>query len=321
MGAGATAAAAALTAGVREADDDQLNQFMQLLDPAELSRLEAAASQAAAASRAAKSTQPAPALDLGDLSRDPAKARKQMLEVANVACRLRPEQLEQVMEGYDPNQELTKEGFSELWTKLGFCPDLTDGFYNAIDTDGSGRVNCKELMAGLATASGAEPSLSAGLIMQVYDSDQSGFLSRSEFKAAVVTAFKIMRAGAESAIISVVDLVWDGYRAQQAQETNDATNDVSAGDGINTKEDLVAMMMKQFDEDLCPPEESDVEEMFKQIDADDDERLSRIEVETLLALGDEGTTIIFQPNLAAKKMAESIEEEWAQNMVSGCSVM
>eukprot|EP00927_Polykrikos_kofoidii_P071261 TRINITY_DN67553_c0_g1_i1.p1 TRINITY_DN67553_c0_g1~~TRINITY_DN67553_c0_g1_i1.p1 ORF type:complete len:575 (-),score=109.10 TRINITY_DN67553_c0_g1_i1:118-1842(-) len=208
---------------------------------------------------------------------DPRKMKRaEAIMAAKEASRLNEGQLMQVFEAYDPERDLTKADFIDLWRKLGFQEELVETYFTALDSNLNGVISFKELLAGLTILSGHDVDATAELLMKVFDTKGTGFLDREEFDVAMVASLKCLKAGMEAALKPIVEAL-GGVVGLMAAVGGENTEEMPGPEAMITE------MMSEF-----PVADSQtLTESFDQIDGNNDGKLTVEELKCAFKKSDE----------------------------------
>merc|ERR1712187_903333 len=202
-----------------------------------------------------------------------------------------------VFDSYDPEKELSKEDFQALWKSLGFQEEYLETYFKAIDTNQSGTVSFRELMAGLTVCSGADTEKTAELLLKVYDIKGTGFLDREEFDGALASACKLVRAAVMGTLQPMLSAMLAGGAGIVMMS--------EAGEPTELDEEAKKKMIDDMIKDFPLPSMEDFKEAFDQIDANTDGKLTLPELTK--ALGDNpGIKVIMLPQVATKATLSSM---------------
>mmetsp|Transcript_62896 Transcript_62896/g.174321 ORF Transcript_62896/g.174321 Transcript_62896/m.174321 type:complete len:640 (+) Transcript_62896:71-1990(+) len=254
-------------------------------------------------------------MGMGDIGRDfqrvsnPAKRKRaQVLAAAKEGSRLTAEQLDKLFSKYDPDKDLTKEEFIELWKELGFQEEFVETYFGAVDTNKNGVISFKELLGGLTVCSAHDSDKTAEFLVQVYDTKKTGFLDKEEFCAAMESSLKVIQAAAMTAVMPMIEML--NTMEEAAAVMAEAAGEGEAPPSGPSKEEMVKELLAE----MPLPKVEELMEAFSQIDANQDGKLTLEELKKTLKENPEVAAILL-PNLAAKEMTEQVSGAGA------CSIM
>merc|ERR1712048_1449721 len=194
---------------------------------------------------------------------------------------------------YNPSEELDMERFVALWSELGFPQQYACAYFAAVDKSGDERINYQELLAGLTVLSGSDHDATACLLMQIYDTDHSGFIDASEFKAALTASHKVVKAAVVVALAPVLRLA-------------SGVSQLVSADGCEAPEVPDVDVLMEIVGELPLPAPEDFGKAFKLVDTNRDRRLSLDEIAAGLRRSEVQKWLL--PHFAAKDVSTQLSE-------------
>jgi len=232
------------------------------------------------------------------------------------ATRLNGQQINQLLESYTPDKQLTKAEFITLFQRLGIATEAAEDWFRAVDVNGNNLVEFQELMTALVVCS-AEDDLdeTASMLMKVHDTNGSGFLDSTEFVDAFRKAVNVMKATFYPALMEILHTetnsegnTWAHVFIMNERSRNDTKKNRKKSDDELLE---IALREKIYPESIFDDLLDGISELFALIDLDSNGKVCLEEFTQALGTSAELHQIMF-PQHAVGAMVQSYIQQYRQ---------